>query len=640
MLIFIYKNYIVEAIPIFGLRDVATDIHMNTEIRDRLQSYDIADQTISEPATSAAIADLLDAKIIIGGSRAADTAFTQTLLQVSGFSRLYPASSGDEVMRLLREGIHQDLCDVDLLIIDDDLPGFDPHATRLMMDQFDEWRLIPIIMLCRESQWDHAQVLTDLGHGVTSLLYHPLTAESLPPAIMTALAVKRERDVSFQNQLNLEDEVANLKVMEARLQFSVSHDDLTGLANRRRLEQALDLSLTQVRNFMSTSALFYVDLDSFKVLNDAEGHEAGDTLLVQVANSLRRYFRVHDTLVRIGSDEFAVLVDNTSEEAAMKQAEGLRNLFDGYSFEHHGHHYHLSASIGIKLVQPADITTVGEILSHANQACYTAKKRGRNRVHLYSPEDREMHTLRHSVEWAPRIRAALKEGSFLLEFQPIFALDSGEVTHYECLIRMRGEGGVLYYPKEFIPVAESMGLIHQIDFWVVGKAFDMLRSMPENISFAINLSGNVFLDENLYQLVQDKLKQTAINPERVVFEITETSAISNFEQTKRMVTNLRSLGCRFALDDFGAGFNSYSYLKHFPVDILKIDGGFITDLDSDPVDQLLVKSMIDIAHSLGKKTVAEFVERESTLELLRGYGVDFVQGYLVGKPQAEIPDRG
>ena len=609
---------------------------MNTEIKDRLPLRPEADQSDSEPVAIAAVADLLDAKIIIGGSRAADTAFTQTLLLVSGFSHILTATDGDAVLQRLREGIDHGSCDIDLLIVDDDLPGFDAEATRLMMDQFDEWRLIPIIRLCRESQWDHAQVLTDLGHGVTSMLYHPMTAESLPPAIMTALAVKRERDVSFLHQLQLEDELANLKVMEARLQFSVSHDDLTGLANRRRLEQSLDLSLTQARNFMSTSALFYIDLDSFKVLNDAEGHEAGDNLLVQVANTLRRYFRVNDTLVRIGSDEFAVLVDNTDEAAVHKQAEGLKNLFDGYSFEHHSHHYHLSASVGVKIIRHGEITTVGEILSHANQACYTAKKRGRNRVHFYNPEDREMHTLRHSVEWAPRIRAALKEGHFLLEFQPIFALASAEVTHYECLLRMRGEGGVLYYPKEFIPVAEAMGLIHQIDFWVVDHALDLLRGMPEDIAFAINLSGNVFLDEKLYPLVQNKLRQTGINPERVVFEITETSAISNFELTKRMVTSLRSLGCRFALDDFGAGFNSYSYLKHFPVDILKIDGGFITDLDNDPVDQLLVKSMIDIAHSLGKKTVAEFVERESTLELLRGYGVDFVQGYLVGKPQPGI----
>lgn len=595
------------------------------------------DQKSDLPASIASVTELLDAKIIIGGRHPAETAFTKTLLEISGFKRIQSATDTDGVMLLLRQSIQNDLSDIDLLILDNDLPRISTKDIRMVMDQFDEWRLIPIISLCRQSIWDHAQLLTDLGYGVTSLLYHPMTAESLPPAIMTALAIKRERDKTFKRQTELEDELANLKVMEARLQFSVNHDDLTGLANRRRLENALDMTLSQVRNFMSVSALFYIDLDSFKVLNDAEGHEAGDTLLVQVANSLRRYFNINDILVRIGSDEFAVLVNNTDKETAIKLAEDLRNLFDGYDFEHHGHHYHLSASIGLKVIDADNATTVGEVLSHSNQACYTAKTRGRNRVHLYSPDDREMHTLRHSVEWAPRIRAALKEGLFLLEFQPIYSLESEQVSHYECLIRMRGDGNVIFYPKEFIPVAEAMGLIHQIDFWVVAKVFELIVNMPENLSFAINLSGNVFLDENLYKLVRDKLSQTKIDPNRIVFEITETYAISNFEQTRRMVSDLRSLGCRFALDDFGAGFNSYSYLKHFPVDILKIDGGFITDLDNDPVDQQLVKSMIDIAHSLGKKTVAEFVERRSTLELLKSYGVDMVQGFLVGKPNAKIP---
>lgn len=599
---------------------------------------DIAlDQKSDLPASIASVKELLDAKIIIGGRHPAETAYTKTLLEISGFKRIQSATDTDGVMLLLRQSIQNDLSDIDLLILDNDLPGISTKDIRMVMDQFDEWRLIPIISLCRQSIWDHAQLLTDLGYGVTSLLYHPMTAESLPPAIMTALAIKRERDKTFRRQTELEDELANLKVMEARLQFSVNHDDLTGLANRRRLENALDMTLSQVRNFMSVSALFYIDLDSFKVLNDAEGHEAGDTLLVQVANSLRRYFNINDILVRIGSDEFAVLVNNTDKETAIKLAEDLRTLFDGYDFEHHGHHYHLSASIGLKVIDADNATTVGEVLSHSNQACYTAKTRGRNRVHLYSPDDREMHTLRHSVEWAPRIRAALKEGLFLLEFQPIYSLESEQVSHYECLIRMRGDGNVIFYPKEFIPVAEAMGLIHQIDFWVVAKVFELIVNMPENLSFAINLSGNVFLDENLYKLVRDKLSQTKIDPNRIVFEITETYAISNFEQTRKMVSDLRSLGCRFALDDFGAGFNSYSYLKHFPVDILKIDGGFITDLDNDPVDQQLVKSMIDIAHSLGKKTVAEFVERRSTLELLKSYGVDMVQGFLVGKPNAKIP---
>jgi EAL domain-containing protein (putative c-di-GMP-specific phosphodiesterase class I) len=321
----------------------------------------------------------------------------------------------------------------------------------------------------------------------------------------------------------------------------------------------------------------------------------------------------------------------------IEQAEGLRDLFDGYSFEYLGQYFHLSASIGIKFISIDDDHTVGALLAQSNQACYTAKKRGRNRYHIFNKDDREMHSLRHSVQWAPRIRSALKQEDFILEFQPIHSVAKQQITHYECLIRMTDEEGTIYYPNDFIPVAEQMGLIHQIDFWVVDHAFDLLKTIKSDISIAINLSGNIFLDKGLYVLVETKLKQTGIDPSRVVLEITETSAISNFEQTKAMVSQLRMLGCRFALDDFGAGFNSYNYIKHFPVDILKIDGSFITNLINDPVDQLLVKSMIDIAHSLKKKVVAEFVENEATLHLLESYGADFIQGYLVGQPQNDLP---
>ncbi|MBE9525541.1 MAG: EAL domain-containing protein, partial [Proteobacteria bacterium] len=562
------------------------------------------------------VSDLLGSKIVIAGPKVSDVAFMKTMLEISGFSNILTANEGSGVIQHLRQGIKNDICDVDLILIESSLTEMTSRELRSMLDQFDEWRLIPIISLTEESQWDHAQVLTDLGHGVTTLLYHPLTAESFPPSVMTALAVKKERDIVAKRHIELEDELANLKVMEARLQFSVDHDDLTGLSNRRKLEQAIDLSLIQTRNFKTKSALFYVDLDRFKVLNDAEGHAVGDALLIKVANSLRSAFSTQDTLVRIGSDEFAVLVDNIDDQQAMEKAEALRSMFDGYSFAHQGNQYHLSASIGVKLISGDKELIAGDILAHANQACYTAQERGRNRVHLYSSDDQEMDVLRHSVEWAPKIRSALKQENFLLEFQPIHNVKANQVSHYECLIRMKGEDNTLYYPNDFIPVAEAMGLIQQIDLWVVNHAFDLMRTMPSDISLAINLSGNIFLDHHLYPLVEKKLAQTGVDPSRIIFEITETSAISNFEQTKNVVNELRSLGCCFALDDFGAGFNSYNYLKHFPVEILKIDGGFITDLENDDVDQLLVKSMIDIAHSLGKKTVAEFVENQSTMDLL------------------------
>jgi len=223
-----------------------------------------------------------------------------------------------------------------------------------------------------------------------------------------------------------------------------------------------------------------------------------------------------------------------------------------------------------------------------------------------------------------------------MEFQPIYSIENNSISHYECLIRMKGDDGTIYSPNEFIPVAEIMGLVEQIDLWVINHVFDLMSTMPTDISLNINLSANIFLDQQLYPLVEKKFNETGVNPDRIVFEITETAAVSNFEQTKAMVNKLRTLGCSFALDDFGAGFNSYSYLKHFPVDMLKIDGCFITDLETDKVDQVLVKSMIDVAHSLGKKTVAEYVERQSTMDILKKLGIDYIQGYLVGRPQATL----
>jgi diguanylate cyclase (GGDEF)-like protein len=580
---------------------------------------------------------VLDAKVLLAGKNISDVTFMKTMLELSGFSNITTAYNAESLILELRHGIVDDVCDVDVILVSSDFKELPIQELRSMMDQFDEWRLIPIISLTQDSQWDHAQVLTDLGNGVTSVFYHPLTAESLPPALMTALAVKKERDENFQKQAELEEELANLKVMEARLKFSVNHDDLTGLGNRRRLEQSIQNSLIQVRNFATLSTLYFIDIDGFKVLNDTAGHEAGDALLVQVANVLRGYFNVNDTLVRIGSDEFAVLVDDIEMGQVIELAEGLRKLLDGYGFDYLGHHFTLSASIGIATIQPDIQQTAAEVLSHANQACYTAKKRGRNRVHTYSVNDKEMHTLRNHVLWAPKIRAALTQENFFFDFQPIHSLDTTKPTLFECLIRMKGEDGKVYFPNDFIPVAEKIGLIRQIDLWVIEHAFELVRTLKSDIVITVNLSGNIFSDSVLYDLIEEKINQTGVQPERIVFEITETSAVSNFELARKGVKKLRKLGCRFALDDFGAGFSSYSYLKHFAVDILKIDGSFITNLVNDPIDQLLVKSMVDIAHSLEKKVIAEFVEEEETLDLLRSYGVDFIQGYLMGKPQATLP---
>ena len=253
-----------------------------------------------------------------------------------------------------------------------------------------------------------------------------------------------------------------------------------------------------------------------------------------------------------------------------------------------------------------------------------------------------MLTLRSAIHWVPLIRDALTNNKFTLVFQPVLDLKNRTIAHYETLIRMIGNDGELITPNNFIPVAEKMGLIHDIDIWVVSHAIDILNALPEkhkNTSFNINLSSHAFQDTTLLPLLKKKIEKTGIQASRITFEITETAAIANFSQTREMILNIRKLGCRFALDDFGSGFSSFNYIKEFPVDYLKIDGTFITNLANDQVDQTLIKSMIEIARKLNKKTIAEFVENKMVLDLLVQYGADYAQGYFIGKPSPELAEN-
>src|SRR3569832_2908708 len=269
----------------------------------------------------------------------------------------------------------------------------------------------------------------------------------------------------------------------------------------------------------------------------------------------------------------------------------------------------------------------------------SAKTHGRNVVHLFNKEDTEMVTLRSAIHWVPLIRDALANDKFKLVFQPVLDIKENRVSHYESLIRMMSNDGRLITPNHFIPVAENMGLLHDVDLWVVSHAIDVLHELPaqqSHISMNINLSSYAFQDKALLPTVRKKLGETGVRAERISFEITETAAIANYDQTRKMILLLRELGCQFALDDFVAGFNSFRHVKEFPVDFLKIDGCFFRNLAKDTVDQSLVRSMIDIARTLGKKIVAEFVEDRESLELLYEWGADYAQGYYIGKPQLEI----
>jgi diguanylate cyclase (GGDEF)-like protein len=458
--------------------------------------------------------------------------------------------------------------------------------------------------------------------------------------VISALLLKKERDIRRLHESELETELAERKVMEARLQYLVSHDDLTGLYNRRRLELALEDAVTHARVSGETGALLYVDLDQFKVINDLEGHAVGDRLLMSIANILRKQLRGRDILARISSDEYAMLSEDIDEATALERAEALRTAIDEYRFRTENRNYHICASVGVALIRPDEDINASEVLARSSQACFEAKTHGRNLVHLFNKDDIETNILRNAADWVPRIREALMHDRFCMFFQPIVQLADDTVTGYEALIRMLDADDALITPDRFIPVAERMGLIHDIDLWVVQYAIDALARLPRTLSHLtlnINLSIHAFQDPALLPLVRDKLEHSGVAAERITFEITETAAVASYDQTRNMILQLRELGCRFALDDFGTGFSSFNYLKQFPVDYLKIDGSFIRNLLNDPVDQRLVRSMVDVGRTLGKVVVAEFVENAEILALLRDYGVNRAQGNFLGEPLPEIP---
>ena len=562
----------------------------------------------------------------------------KSMLTRSGFTNILSANSGNTALAQLQQQVKNNVSTIDLVLLDIMMPGMDGYELCRILRSHEEWADIPVIMITANASWQEKVVRESFEVGATDIMFKPIRRVDLMPKIISALSLKKERDLRKSREQELETELSERRIVEARLQHLVNHDDLTGLCNRRRLEQQLELMVLHARKNGTISALLYIDLDHFKVINDAEGHAAGDRLLIEVANVFRHEVGPTGLLARISSDEYTVLFEDTTEDEALKVAERVRRVMEKFQFTTNNNTYHIGTSIGVAIINPGNIVTSSEILARADQACYVAKTHGRNIVHLFNKEDTEMLTLRSAIHWVPLIRDALANNKFLLVFQPVLELKNKTITHYETLIRMIGSDGDLIEPGNFIPVAEKMGLIHEIDLWVVNRAIDILHALPEkhkNTSFNINLSSHAFQDTALLPLLKEKLAKTGIQANRITFEITETAAVANFSQTREMIMNIRELGCRFALDDFGSGFSSFNYIKEFPVDYLKIDGAFISNLLHDQVDQTLIKSMIEIAKKLNKKTVAEFVENQKVLDLLIEYGADYAQGYFIGRPSPE-----
>jgi Amt family ammonium transporter len=424
--------------------------------------------------------------------------------------------------------------------------------------------------------------------------------------------------------------------LASRLSWQASHDELTQLVNRREFERQLDNVIAASRNEQSEHCLCFMDLDKFKVVNDTCGHVAGDELLRQLADIFKGQIRDADTLARLGGDEFAVILTKCGLGPAVNIAEEIRAAIEDFRFGWGGQSFQIGVSIGLVLID-SNSSDVDEVFKSADSACYAAKEAGRNRVHIYSQDDAEISLRRGEAQWMVRIQNALDNNRFQLNFQPIVPLrNNNENVHYEILLRMIGEQGEMIPPGAFIPSAERYQLMSKIDAWVIENLFEWLDEYwdySHRDVFAINLSGQSLADDNLLYRIKQLLDRHAVPANRICFEITETSAISNLSQAQLFMHELKKIGCRFALDDFGSGLSSFAYLKSLDVDYLKIDGAFVKDMVQDPIDRAMVESIHNIGSVLKLKTIAEFVEDEAILNALKQVGVDFAQGYGVARPR-------
>ncbi len=429
-------------------------------------------------------------------------------------------------------------------------------------------------------------------------------------------------------------DVSAAREMSRKISWQATHDSLTGLISRNEFECRLRrLAETQVERGVS-HALLYLDLDNFKIVNDTCGHLAGDEMLKQVTFLLAEHMRKNDTLARLGGDEFGVLLENCPLGKAKEIAEKLLVTIAEHRFAWGGKTFDMGMSIGLTTVVPGEVTAA-EALSAADVACYAAKEDGRNRVHAYDADNADSLSRHRELHIASDIRAAIEAGRFVLYAQPILATNGKGERRFEILVRMLDTNGELVPPGAFIPAAERFGLMPSVDRWVVAKVLSELRTLGEDgdgIGVSINLSGLCFRDTDFAAWLSERISESGVSPARLTFEVTETAAIMHLTMGVRFMRELRAIGCRFALDDFGSGMSSFAYLKALPVDELKIDGAFVRDVLDDPADRAFVEAIHKVAATLGMETVAEFTETLDIAQALREIGVDYVQGYAIGRP--------
>jgi diguanylate cyclase (GGDEF)-like protein len=428
-------------------------------------------------------------------------------------------------------------------------------------------------------------------------------------------------------------DIRERKLAEARLRVMADQDKLTELVNRTGFERALTEHVVHAARYGSGGSVIALGIDNFKYVNESLGVEAGDELLVGLSELIERRLRKTDILARVGGDVFAMLVHGADMTEALALTEELLEIVRRHGFVLKGEGMRITLSAGVTALEERPVMGA-ELLAEAEASMHAAKESGRDRVIGHEPDGQADGDSRHA--WSERVRQATERGLFVLVSQPIVSLKSGDTTQHEVLVRMRDEGGGLVQPAAFLATAERFGLVGGIDRWVTQQAVRLIAAHNKEgreLTLEVNLSGMTMGDARFPEEVRQQLTSSGIDPTSLIFEVTETAAVADIEQARRFAQSLSKVGCRFALDDFGSGYASFYYLKHLPISYLKIDGEFVRELPGSPTDQLIVRALVQVCEGLGIKTIAEFVTDQATMDMVRDLGVDFAQGYHLGKPE-------
>jgi len=523
------------------------------------------------------------------------------------------------------------------LLVDDDME----QATRVLLDQSipaQDEVLAQLGKMLDYQQVSARRAMDESKEAYRTTVLHMgiLLALAISTGILVALSVMRRTALAEDALFN---QISQERTLRKQLTYQASHDALTGLINRTKFDEHLQLALESAHQDAATHALMYLDLDQFKIVNDTCGHVAGDELLRQLAVMLKQKIRSHDILARLGGDEFGVLLEHCAPEYTINVANTLLDTVQEFRFAWEDKIFSVGVSIGVVLINKYSNST-GNVLSIADAACYSAKDAGRNRMHVARENDATIARHYGEMQWVSRITEAFEKNRLQLHGQQIIPLctaDNELPGMIEILVRMVDESGDLIPPGAFIPAAERYNLMVSLDRWVVKNTLDWIGknlSIAETLGqFTINLSGQSINDARFLEFLVELITAADVPAQMICFEITETAAITNLGKATQFISKLKEFGCSFALDDFGSGLSSFAYLKNLPVDYLKIDGSFVKDILEDPIDEAMVRSINDIGHVMGKKTIAEFVENKETLDMLREIGVDYIQGYGIDMPK-------